>query len=141
MKKNLVLFFTLLALAACSKYEDGGINLISSRQPKKVVGEWAVEKRLIDDVETPFDPSITKYRLHFAKNGDYKETYLNNGSSVVTEGTWGSDDKHGYSIYTSKGSINIGVLRLKSNSMWFTYLGLDNKLYELHLINARKAKD
>jgi hypothetical protein len=142
MKRN-VLIFCVLLLTSCTKYEDGGRDIFTNRQYKKISGEWAVEKRLVNNVEKPFDATISKYRLFFDMDGNYKESYFKDGTSVVIEGTWadGNGDAE-YSIYTQgKGNINITITRLKNRSMWFHYSGQDGNVYEFHLMNARKAKD
>lgn len=139
--KKLCLILVVL-LAACKKYEEGGSYMINSRQPKKVSGEWALQKRLINEVESPLDPSIKNFRLSFERNGLYRESYTKGSQEVVTQGTWSKDSGvENYNIETEKGTIRIKVLRLKRNELWFSYVGFDQNIYQYHLIDAKKTKD
>lgn len=107
----------------CKKYDDGPHISLKSKT-KRLLGNWASEKVLIDNIEWQggSDGSIF---YNFKDDGSYQR--------VFESGEWEFDkDQEKLLINSNFGNnYEMTILRLTSKELWLKHL-TSNKLYEYH---------
>lgn len=140
MKKIAPVFFLLLLVVSCKKYEDGPALSLRTKT-HRLVNTWVVESVTENgtDVTSAFKTAYPEYMLTITKQNTYVLTYkLNSGVEYKENGTWiyNGDRTHVYFNNTIGGSAaDWKILRLKEKELWAE--NTDNnqspaRTYEVH---------
>lgn len=142
-KKIGILLLSVLVLASCKKYDDGGTK---ARAEKNIKKSWKLDAYYMNGTNNTSSLLISNFVETYNDDGSYTRSYIDaSGNAKDEAGTWTLDNDKSVINVSGTGSIELTnetstvsasdytILKLKKNELWYEFENGGN-VHEFRLI-------